>query len=102
MQYFILYFERNLIFSYLTIILTLFIMTITPTHSVAQDAEKTLPKSVIFETDMCSDVDDVGALAVLHALADKRGSRNPCYQFQRSASKRCQRHSCDKHMVQPR
>ena len=70
MQYFILYFERNLIFSYLTIILTLFIMTITPTHSVAQDAEKTLPKSVIFETDMCSDVDDVGALAVLHALAD--------------------------------
>ena len=70
MQYFILYFERNLTFSYLTIILTLFIMTITPTHSVAQDAEKTLPKSVIFETDMCSDVDDVGALAVLHALAD--------------------------------
>ena len=70
MQYSILYFERNLTFSYLTIILTLFIMTITPTHSVAQDAEKTLPKSVIFETDMCSDVDDVGALAVLHALAD--------------------------------
>ena len=29
------------------------------------------PKKVIFETDMCSDVDDVGALAMLHALADK-------------------------------
>ena len=70
MQYFILYFERNLTFSYLTTILTLFTMTITPTHSVAQDAEKTRPKRVIFETDMCSDVDDVGALAVLHALAD--------------------------------
>ena len=29
-----------------------------------------LPKKVIFETDMSTDVDDVGALAVLHALAD--------------------------------
>lgn len=28
-----------------------------------------VPKKVIFETDMCLDVDDVGALAVLHALA---------------------------------
>ena len=28
-------------------------------------------KKVIFETDMCFDVDDVGALAVLHNLADK-------------------------------
>ena len=28
------------------------------------------PKKVIFETDMSTDVDDVGALAVLHALAD--------------------------------
>ena len=45
-------------------------MTITPTNSVAQDTEKTLPKRVIFETDMCFDVDDVGALAVLHTLAD--------------------------------
>lgn len=29
-----------------------------------------LPVSIIFETDMCTDVDDVGALATLHALAD--------------------------------
>ena len=29
-----------------------------------------VPKKVIFETDMTYDVDDVGALAVLHALAD--------------------------------
>ena len=28
------------------------------------------PKKVIFETDMCLDVDDIGALAMLHALAD--------------------------------
>ncbi len=28
------------------------------------------PKKVIFETDMCLDVDDAGALAMLHALAD--------------------------------
>jgi len=27
------------------------------------------PKKVIFETDMCLDVDDVGALAILHAMA---------------------------------
>jgi hypothetical protein len=29
------------------------------------------PKKVIYETDMCLDVDDVGGLAILHALADK-------------------------------
>ena len=29
------------------------------------------PKKVIFETDMCLDVDDVGALATLHAMADR-------------------------------
>lgn len=30
------------------------------------------PVKIIFETDMCTDVDDVGALATLHALADLR------------------------------
>ncbi len=39
-------------------------------NAITQDTEKTPPKKVIFETDMCFDVDDVGALAVLHALAD--------------------------------
>ena len=29
-----------------------------------------IPKKIIFETDMCLDVDDVGALAALHALAN--------------------------------
>ena len=42
----------------------------TTSNSLAEDTEKTNPKRVIFETDMCTDVDDVGALAVLHALAD--------------------------------
>ena len=54
---------------YLATILAVFTMT-TTFNSLAEDAEKTHPKRVIFETDMCTDVDDVGALAVLHALAD--------------------------------
>ena len=54
---------------YLATILAVFTMT-TTSNSLAEDAEKTNPKRVIFETDMCTDVDDVGALAVLHALAD--------------------------------
>ena len=29
------------------------------------------PKKIIYETDMCLDVDDVGGLAILHALANK-------------------------------
>ena len=55
---------------YLVTILTFFIMTMTPSNLLAEDAEKMNPKRAIFETDMCTDVDDVGALAVLHALAD--------------------------------
>ena len=54
---------------YLATILAVFTMT-TTFNSLAEDAEKMNPKRVIFETDMCTDVDDVGALAVLHALAD--------------------------------
>ena len=42
----------------------------TPSNLLAEGAEKMLAKKVIFETDMSTDVDDVGALAVLHALAD--------------------------------
>ena len=64
-----LYSELTLKVLYLTTILAVFTMT-TTSNSLAEDAEKTNPKRVIFETDMCTDVDDVGALAVLHALAD--------------------------------
>jgi len=36
----------------------------------AQETEAGHPKKVIYETDMCLDVDDVGALASLHAMAN--------------------------------
>lgn len=62
--------ERHLKVSYLVIILTFFTMTMTPPNLLAEGHEKMNPKKVIFETDMSTDVDDVGALAVLHALAD--------------------------------
>ena len=56
--------------SYLVTILTSFLTIMTPSNLLAEGAEKVNPKKVIFETDMSTDVDDVGALAVLHALAD--------------------------------
>ncbi len=46
------------------------ILIMIPINSIAEDTEKMHPKKIIFETDMSTDVDDVGALAVLHALAD--------------------------------
>lgn len=47
-----------------------FAMIMAPFNLPAEGDERMLPKKVIFETDMSTDVDDVGALAVLHALAD--------------------------------
>ena len=47
-------------------ILTLFTMVITPSKLLAEGAEKMNPKKIIFETDMSTDVDDVGALQVRH------------------------------------
>lgn len=70
MQYPIFFLKQNLTVSFLMIILTLFTMIVTPSNLLAEDPDKLLPKRVIFETDMSTDVDDVGALAVLHALAD--------------------------------
>ena len=70
MQYSIFfYLRRNLKVSSLATVLMLFTM-MTPPNLQAQDTEETHPKKVIFETDMSTDVDDVGALATLHALAD--------------------------------
>jgi len=37
----------------------------------AQESNIPQAKKVIYETDMCLDIDDVGALAMLHALADQ-------------------------------
>lgn len=62
--------EGHLKISYLVTILTSFLTIVTPSNLLAEGAEKMNPKKVIFETDMSTDVDDVGALAVLHALAD--------------------------------
>ncbi len=47
----------------LLVIVAMFLVGRTNGQNVA-------PKKVIYETDMCLDVDDVGALALLHALAD--------------------------------
>ena len=38
--------------------------------SVAEDAAGKAPVKIIFDTDMIGDYDDVGAMAVLHKLAD--------------------------------
>lgn len=38
------------------------------------EGEKKDPVKVIFDTDMCFDVDDVGALAVLHTYADQKSA----------------------------
>ena len=62
--------ERHLKISYFVTILTFFTMITTPSNLPTEGTEEMHPKKVIFETDMCTDVDDVGALAVLHTLAD--------------------------------
>ncbi|MYC75963.1 hypothetical protein F4X10_09385 [Candidatus Poribacteria bacterium] len=56
--------------SYFVTILAFFTTIMTPSNLLAEGSEEMNPKKVIFETDMSTDVDDVGALAVLHALAD--------------------------------
>jgi len=45
-------------------------LLITIALVTAQNLDEGTLVKVIFETDMCTDVDDVGALAILHALAD--------------------------------
>ena len=62
--------EGNLKISYLVTIVMLFTIIITPPNLLAEGSENMRPKKIIFETDMSTDVDDVGALAMLHALAD--------------------------------
>ena len=43
------------------------LLSFIPNPSAAADA----PARIIFDTDMAGDVDDVGALAILHAMADQ-------------------------------
>ncbi|HCK98981.1 MAG TPA: hypothetical protein DHW42_02585, partial [Candidatus Marinimicrobia bacterium] len=42
-------------------------LLLIPVQVIAQDIQ---PKKIIYETDMCADVDDAGGLAILHALAN--------------------------------
>jgi hypothetical protein len=53
--------------------LTSSLATGTPLHAqdLKQDQDKREAVPILFDTDMQSDVDDVGAMAVLHALADR-------------------------------
>jgi pyrimidine-specific ribonucleoside hydrolase len=53
----------------LIIAVTIFFSSVFHISSVAQVAKKPVP--VIFDTDMGPDYDDVGAIAMLHAFADK-------------------------------
>jgi pyrimidine-specific ribonucleoside hydrolase len=46
------------------------IIMLISSHLWAQESKSGQPKKVIYETDMCLDVDDVGAIASLHAMAD--------------------------------
>lgn len=61
---------KKVIFSVitLTILLTLLVCSCKNTNSKAKSAAKIEGIPVIYETDMTLDVDDVGALAVLHGL----------------------------------
>ena len=52
----------------LPLALILWSLASSATSSTAHGKEPAEPTSVIFDTDLDSDVDDVGALAVLHAL----------------------------------
>jgi pyrimidine-specific ribonucleoside hydrolase len=47
------------------------LLTLTIGQSRGQSTPKRVPVPVIFDTDMGPDYDDVGAIAILHALADK-------------------------------
>ncbi len=55
----------------LTVVACICTTVATPSCLGAQGTGTGEPKKVIFETDMCLDVDDVGALAMLHAMADR-------------------------------
>ena len=55
---------------YFVTILAFFYYVMTPSNLLVRRGCGNESKEGIFETGICLDVDDVGALAVLHALAD--------------------------------
>ena len=52
-------------------------------------ADKTTPVRIIFDTDMMGDVDDVGTVAVLHALADQGEAEIPWDSRERTPGAPC-------------
>ncbi|MGL6197253.1 MAG: nucleoside hydrolase [Thermoguttaceae bacterium] len=60
--------KRTLLFVGLVLLIVMVAALVTPTQAAAQGSE---PVHVIFDTDIGNDVDDVMALAVLHALANR-------------------------------
>ncbi len=65
--------HQRLLFQYSFIFIILFSCTSKPAEQTEEKpkAEKPQPVKIIYDTDMESDVDDVGATAVLHALANR-------------------------------
>ena len=54
-----------------SLIFSLFIGLCTISISQSQDKTNSLPVAIIFDTDIGPDYDDVGAMALLHAMADR-------------------------------
>ena len=52
----------------ITILNLFFILSLLPILVIARDKQ---PKKIIYETNMCLDVDDVGGLAMIHALQNR-------------------------------
>ncbi len=64
-------------------------------------APKEPPVSLIFDTDMAPDYDDVGALAVLHALADSGEARILATVSSKQARDDRTLHRCDQYLFRP-
>jgi len=58
--------DKPFINSFMSLFLVLFL--IVPVQMIAQDQQ---PKKIIYETNMCLAVDDVGGLAMIHALQNR-------------------------------
>lgn len=67
--------QKNDSMTRLHVIFVGLLFTLTTGKMQAQSAVKSTPVPVIFDTDMGPDYDDVGAIAILHALADSGQAR---------------------------
>lgn len=62
--------KQSFFMAYSPLVLFGLLLTLTVGQSLGQSAPRRQPVPVIFDTDMGPDYDDVGAIAILHALAD--------------------------------